>query len=90
MKSLDWRARKCARICDLPDEVGRKEYWIIDRFRHQMTVVRRKGKKFVDVVIREKDVYTTPLLPGFELPLKMLLAVADALARAASDDNDVD
>jgi hypothetical protein len=29
------------------------------------------------VVIPEKQVYGTPLLPGFELPLARLLAVAD-------------
>jgi Uma2 family endonuclease len=71
--------------------VGLQEYWIIDRFRRQMTVVKRKGKKFVDQVIRESEIYTTPLLPGFELPLGKLLAVADALDEAASDDdNDAD
>ena len=28
-------------------------------------------------VVRANQVYTTPLLPGFELPLSRLLAIAD-------------
>jgi hypothetical protein len=28
-------------------------------------------------VVAERDVYTTPLLPGFELPLARLSAAAD-------------
>jgi Uma2 family endonuclease len=58
-------------------EIGIKEYWIIDRFRRIMTVfINERGRSRV-VVVREKDVYRTPLLPGFELPLAQLLAVAD-------------
>jgi hypothetical protein len=33
-------------------------------------------------VVREAEVYTTPLLPGFELPLARLLAEADMLEQA--------
>jgi Uma2 family endonuclease len=53
---------------------GVKEYWIIDRFRRTMTVCRGDEKP---QIVREKDVYTTSLLPGFELPLARLLEVAD-------------
>jgi hypothetical protein len=35
-------------------------------------------------VVREKDVYRTPLLPGFELPLAQLLALADDWDESAS------
>ena len=35
-----------------------------------------------EMVITEQDTYTTPLLPGFELPLAQLLAVADAVEAA--------
>ncbi len=54
--------------------IGVKEYWIIDRFRRTMTVCRgnRRSK-----VVREHETYTTDLLPGFELRLSELLAVAD-------------
>jgi Uma2 family endonuclease len=60
-------------------EAGLLEYWIIDRFRRRMTVFRRDGETVVEIVISEDQVYTTPLLPGFELPLAKLLSVADAL-----------
>jgi Uma2 family endonuclease len=58
---------------------GLKEYWIIDRFRRRMTVYRREDDEILERVIREDEVYTTPLLPGFELPLAKLLAISDAL-----------
>ncbi len=55
-------------------EAGVKEYWIIDRFQRIMTVYRddEKGR-----VISETDSHRTDLLPGFELPLARLLAIAD-------------
>jgi len=62
--------------------VGVREYWIIDRFRRRMTVVRGGADPVTEIVITEQDTYTTPLLPGFELPLAPLLAVADALEAA--------
>jgi len=67
---------------------GLKEYWIIDRFRRRMTVYRREQGEVVELVIRERDGYTTDLLPGFQLPLTRLLAVSDALDQAETDDGD--
>lgn len=58
---------------------GVEEYWIIDRFARRMTAVRR-GQP--DILVGEKDVYTTPLLPGFGLPLAQLLSVADLIEKA--------
>ncbi len=55
-------------------EAGVHEYWIIDRFRREMTVFR--GMK-EEIVVKEEDVYKTPLMPGFELALNRLLAKAD-------------
>jgi len=49
------------------------EYWIIDRFRRSMTVIRKGDVQ----VVAEPETYRTELLPGFELPLARLLAVAD-------------
>ena len=60
---------------------GVQEYWIIDRFRRTMTVLRRRGGRWQQRVVQEDEVYTTPLLPGFELKLRDLLAHADALAQ---------
>lgn len=58
-------------------ELGVQEYWIIDRFRRRMTVHRRRGSRWMRQMVSESEVYRTPLLPGFELPLGKLLAVAD-------------
>lgn len=55
-------------------EAGVKEYWVIDRFARDMTVFRGMDET---LVIKEDEIYTTPLLPGFELPLAKLLASND-------------
>ena len=57
--------------------VGVVEYWIIDRFRRQMTVVRNRPEGPLELTIAKSDTYRTELLPGFELPLSRLLTVAD-------------
>jgi Uma2 family endonuclease len=59
--------------------LGILEYWIIDRFLRIMTVIRKQRGKEKEIVIHENEVYTTLLLPGFELPLARLLAEADRL-----------
>jgi Uma2 family endonuclease len=59
-------------------EINIVEYWVIDRFRRLMTVYRHDGQ---DTVVNENDTYTTPLLPGFELPLARLFELADMLSR---------
>lgn len=61
-------------------DAGIAEYWIIDRFRRTLTVVRPGPTGPQDVVIPEGQTYCPPLLPGFELPLAQLFAVADRLA----------
>jgi Uma2 family endonuclease len=53
-----------------------KEYWIIDRFMQTMTVFRRVHGKVRMQVIEKDGVYKTDLLPGFELPLARLFALA--------------
>jgi Uma2 family endonuclease len=67
-------------------EAGIAEYWVIDRFRRQMTVFRPPAADVSKLVVREGEVYTTPLLPGFELPLSRLLAEADMLEQAELND----
>lgn len=57
--------------------LGVREYWIIDRFARRLTVYRQTDTGSVKLVVGEGDVYTTPLLPGFELPLDRLLERAD-------------
>ncbi len=61
-------------------EAGLKEYWIIDRFQRTMTVILYRGRKVQVKVIRENQTYQSPLLPGFDVPLAMLLEAADKWA----------
>ncbi len=61
-------------------EFGAKEYWVIDRFRRTMTVYFQSPANPAQRVVAESESYTTPLLPGFELPLKRLLELADQYA----------
>jgi Uma2 family endonuclease len=63
-------------------EIGIAEYWIFDRFRRTMTIYRRTKTGTKKIVVKEGDIYRTPLLPGFELPLARLLAVADRWAKS--------
>jgi Uma2 family endonuclease len=55
-------------------EAGVKEYWLIARFRRVMSVSLADGS---ERELTENEIYQTPLLPGFELSLQRLLAVAD-------------
>jgi Uma2 family endonuclease len=57
--------------------VGVAEYWVIDRFRRRMTVVRNHEAGAEELSVQEHDIYRTPLLPGFELPLSRLFRAAD-------------
>jgi Uma2 family endonuclease len=63
-------------------EAGIAEYWIIDRFRRTLTVVRNQPDGIQELVIGENEIYRPDLLPGFELAVGPLLAVADHWAEA--------
>jgi len=63
-------------------EAGIQEYWIIDRFRRTLTVVRNTPTGMEERVIPETKTYRTSPLPGFKLPLAELLAIADRWADA--------
>lgn len=62
--------------------VGVVEYWVIDRFDRKLTVYRKSDNKrgWQQKTVQEHDTYRPPLLPGFELPLSRILAVADRWA----------
>ncbi len=66
--------------------IGVEEYWVFDRFERTMTVFIRQGKKIRKRVLGENDTYVTPLLPGFELPLKRLFALIDEWQEPSEDD----
>src|SRR5262249_23222092 len=65
--------------------IGVREYWVIDRFTRTLTVYAFSGEKDEERVIPEDKTYETPLLPGFVLDLKRLLALADRWAKKKSD-----
>ena len=58
------------------EQAGVKEYWIIDRFDRTMTVFRF-GESPEPILIPHDRTYSTPLLPGFEVPLARILDDAD-------------
>jgi Uma2 family endonuclease len=49
---------------------GVREYLIVDRFEHCVTVFRRARGRYVETILGPDDVYTTPLLPGLKIPLQ--------------------
>lgn len=57
--------------------LGVREYWIIDRFRRITTVIFAPPADPSEQVVAAGDIYRTPLLPGFELPLARLFDLAD-------------
>lgn len=58
-------------------QIGVREYWIMDRFQRRITICRFDEQSETETVLFEADVLTTPLLPGFELPLSLWFAEAD-------------
>jgi Uma2 family endonuclease len=57
--------------------LGVKEYWVFDRFQRTLTVFKLEDGQVITRVIKERQKYATPVLPGFELPLAKLLRLAD-------------
>ena len=55
---------------ELYERTGVGEYWIIDPDELAVRVFRRDGGKFARVDVT--DAITTPLLPGFTLPLSVI------------------
>jgi len=49
-----------------------QEYWVLNRFNRTLMVFRADSR----LVFEEDHTYTTPLLPGFELPLAKLFELA--------------
>lgn len=59
---------------------GISEYWIFDRYGRELTVFRvnpRSTIGFDEITLGEKEIYTTPLMPGFQLPLAEIFEYAD-------------
>jgi Uma2 family endonuclease len=56
---------------------GVREYWVIDRFQRRMTVFRFSRGETKEKTISPRQTYSTPLLPGFKLPLAAMLELMD-------------
>ncbi len=60
--------------------IGVREYWIINRERGEageMLVLRRVAARWVEQIVRPRELYRPALLPGFEFNLEMVFAAAD-------------
>jgi Uma2 family endonuclease len=58
---------------DLYERFGVLEYWLVDPQRRMVKVFRRSGARFLaprEFLATAGDVLTTPLLPGFEIPVR--------------------
>jgi Uma2 family endonuclease len=67
-------------------EAGVRQYWVIDRFKRTLTCYDFGGEKDEVRVIPEGQTFASPLLPGFVLDLKKLLAFADRWAKKKRPD----
>jgi Uma2 family endonuclease len=56
--------------------IGILEYWVVDRFDNTMTVFEKSSTSVTGIVIKADETYRTPLLVGFDLPLRQLLNLA--------------
>ena len=62
---------------DLYERVGIEEYWLVDPDDDSVEIYRRGAEGFRPSVRYEKTgMFTTSLMPGFELPLDRVLASA--------------
>ena len=68
-------------------EIGVKEYWIINRFSKTLTVClfAEDRDQEQELVSAADQTYATPLLPGYELPLRRLLELAERRGKSASE-----
>ncbi|MCI0457171.1 MAG: Uma2 family endonuclease [Gemmataceae bacterium] len=58
---------------------GVKEYWIVDADRQEVLVLRRRGAKWVERILRPGDTYTTKVLPDFEFAVAPVFEAANAV-----------
>ena len=53
--------------------LGVKEYVIVDRFEHRVTVLEWKKDGYTERVLGPEESYTTRLLPGLSIPLNTII-----------------
>jgi Uma2 family endonuclease len=60
---------------------GAREYWIIDADKREMLVLKRRGGRWTERIVRPPEVYQTRLLPGFEFDCARVFRAADDAVR---------
>jgi Uma2 family endonuclease len=62
---------------------GVREYWIIDRFTRSVAVYRRTAEAtmVLAATLTDRDTLSSPLLPGFAMPVERLFRLPKALPR---------
>jgi len=62
-------------------EIGVREYWVIDRFESTLNVFRGNGP----IVVTADQSYVSEFLPGLELPIARILAAAQHWAESSEE-----
>jgi Uma2 family endonuclease len=57
-------------------QFGVDEYWIVDAFKQQLTVLIRWRGQWKEKIVKPPQKYTTRHLPGFSLDMKRVFAAA--------------
>jgi Uma2 family endonuclease len=55
---------------------GVHEYWVIDAAKEEILVLRRRGGRWAERIVKGTDKYATQLLPGFELDVAAVFEAA--------------
>lgn len=55
------------------EQLGVREYVIVDRFAHRLTVLTLTDGQYAESWLGPKDNYTSPLLPSLSIPLTDIL-----------------
>lgn len=55
------------------ERLGVREYVIVDRYDHEVTVLRLVDGRYQEQLLKSDDTYRTELLPGLEIPLKNII-----------------
>jgi len=58
---------------------GVREYWIVDASREEVLVLRRRGARWTERVVRPPEVYMAKVLPGFEFDCAAVFRAARAV-----------
>ena len=59
------------------ERIGVREYVIVDRFDHRLLILRLEAGRYTETELGPDDSYTTPLLPGLEIPLADIIPLPE-------------